>query len=320
MRIGRASSRSGSNELSSLKNLGQTVGGIACPVRRPIKTRERQLLYYPPGHFYSPIVDPLEADQYILEIEARQTPDSLDGIAIDRTAMRQTWQKLIPLIESSPFREKASGQFRYALENPYYSWGDGNVLQAMIRHYRPRRIIEVGSGWSSVCICDTIEHFLDGARELTFIEPHPERLRHLLGHGASKANITILECNVQQINLDIFERLEGGDILFIDSSHVLRTGGDVCHELFEILPRLPSGVVVQIHDIFWPFEYPRQWVVNDNRSWNEIYAVRAFLTHNDRWNIVMFNSYMALVERDLIAKTYPDFCRRPPGAIWLQRR
>jgi hypothetical protein len=59
--------------------------------------------------------------------------------------------------------------------------------------------------------------------------------------------------------------------------------------------------------------------VNDNRSWNEIYAVRAFLTHNDRWDIVMFNSYMALVERDLIAKTYPDFSKRPPGAIWLQR-
>jgi methyltransferase family protein len=308
----------GSDQLPSLKN--HNVTGIACPVWRPIRKEEQQMLYYPPGHFYSPIVDPVEAGQHISEIESRQMPETLDGIAIDRAAMRQTWQMILPMIESSPFREKASGEFRYALENPYYSWGDGNVLQAMIRHYRPQRITEIGSGWSSACICDTVHHFLNDAVELTFVEPYPKRLRDLLGNGASKLNISVLECKVQEVNLDIFERLEGGDFLIIDSSHVLRTGGDVCYELFEILPRLASGVVVQIHDIFWPFEYPREWAVNDNRSWNEIYAVRAFLTYNDRWNIVMFNSYMALVERNLVANTYPDFSKRSPGAIWLQRR
>ena len=89
--------------------------------------------------------------------------------------------------------------------------------------------------------------------------------------------------------------------------HVMRTGSDVCHELFEILPRLAKGVYVHIHDMFWPFEYPRSWVIDDNRSWNELYGVRAFLTNNDSWRVVMFNDYMRLLETDLIRSTHPEF-------------
>jgi predicted O-methyltransferase YrrM len=305
--------------MSSLKALlRRFVGAPRGPA--PGGSSATQKLYYPPGHFYSPIVDPAEAERHIAAIEARQTPQAIAGIVIDRPEMVRTWHKLLPLIESSPFREKPWGDFRYALENPYYSWGDGNVLQAMIRLYRPKRIMEIGSGWSSACMNDTINHFLDGSCELTCIEAHPDRLLGLIGSEARCANLRIRKCPVQQIPVETFEALADGDILFIDSSHVLRTGSDVCYELCEILPRIASGVLVHIHDIFWPFEYPRHWVVNENRSWNELYAVRAFLTQNERWHLVMFNSFMAQVERGLIERTCPDFLRRPPAALWLRRR
>jgi predicted O-methyltransferase YrrM len=277
-------------------------------------------LYYPPGHFYSPIVDPAEADRHLSAIESRPSPESVPGIVIDRAEMVRTWHKLLPLILDSPFGGTPSSDCRYSLENPYYSWGDGNVLQAMIRLYRPKRIIEIGSGWSSVCMADTVTHYLDGDCELTFIEAHPQRLHDLLGAGIASKNIAILESRVQDVATDIFDRLSTADILFIDSSHVLRTGSDVCYELFDIMPRLAAGVLVHIHDIFWPFEYPRRWAVDENRSWNELYAVRALLTHNECWNIVLFNSYLAQLERDLIGRTYPDFYRRSTAALWLQRR
>jgi hypothetical protein len=121
------------------------------------------------------------------------------------------------------------------------------------------------------------------------------------------------------MRLELFEQLQPGDFLFIDSTHILRTGSDVCFELFEILPRLASGVIVHFHDVFWPFEYPAEWIVDENRSWNELYALRAFLTDNGKWKILFFNNYFAKLERSLVEKTFPTFLRNPGGALWLQR-
>ena len=118
--------------------------------------------------------------------------------------------------------------------------------------------------------------------------------------------------------MSLFDELQSSDILFIDSTHIVRTGSDVCFELFNILPRLREGVVVHIHDMFWPFEYPRGWVVQDNRSWNEIYAVRAFLIDNPHWEILMFNHYMALVCTDLDQSSFAPFMQSPGGALWLR--
>jgi hypothetical protein len=99
----------------------------------------------------------------------------------------------------------------------------------------------------------------------------------------------------------------------------MRTGSDVCFELFEVLPRLAPGVFVTIHDMFWPFEYPRYWAVDENRSWNEIYAWRAFLTGNSQWRIVFFNDYFEKFEKSRIESTFPNFLKNSGGAIWLQR-
>jgi len=142
-------------------------------------------------------------------------------------------------------------------------------------------------------------------------------LHELIGKAAS--TVEILERKLQDVPLETFDRLQEGDVLFIDSTHVLRTGSDVCMVLLEILPRLARGVLVHLHDMFWPFEYPRAWAVEENRSWNELYAVRAFLTNNQAWRTVIFNDYLAKVERPMIESTFPLFLNNPGGALWLQR-
>jgi Methyltransferase domain len=224
---------------------------------------------------------------------------------------------LLPFLASVPFSGPKGPHFRYYFDNPAYSWGDGSILHAMLRCHRPKRLIEIGSGWSSACTLDTVDHYLDGACHLTFIEPYPQLLRNILGEAMDR--VRILEIPVQHVPPAVFEALDAGDILFVDSTHIVRTGSDVCFELFEILPRLAPGVLVHIHDMFWPFEYSRQWIVEQNRSWNELYAVRAFLSYNDTWRIILFNDYLAKLERGMIEATYPQFMRDTGGALWLQR-
>ena len=275
-------------------------------------------LWVAPGHFYSPIVDPVEAERELRRVESIPPPAALASIHIDAQEMARTWQELVPLLSTAPFGAVPVPPLNYAYENPNYRWGDGIVLQAMIRFHRPKRIIEIGSGWSSACTVDTVRQYLDGACDLTFIEPHPELLRSLVGMAESR--VRIVGSKVQEVPLETFDQLEHGDILFIDSTHVLRTGSDVCFELFEVLPRLAPGVLVHLHDMFWPFEYPRSWVIDENRSWNELYAVRAFLSGNKDWRIVMFNDYFGKLHRPLIERTVPAFLNSTGGALWLERR
>jgi hypothetical protein len=277
----------------------------------------RVKLFVPPGHFYSPVVDPAEAARHFAELEAAPLPDSVADVRLDRSEIVQTWRALLPYLTTVPFSGAGGPPFRYRFDNPAYSWADGSLLHAMLRHYRPSQVIEIGSGWSSACTVDTVEHYLDGACRLTFIEPYPELLHTLLGE--TKTPVRIMEQPVQHVPLDVFTSLQANDILFIDSTHVLRTGSDVCYELFEILPLLARGVIVHIHDMFWPFEYKRSWAVDENRSWNELYAVRALLANSDRWKIIMFNDWIFRFERDLIADTYPPFLNNTGGALWLQR-
>jgi hypothetical protein len=281
--------------------------------RAQIKNR----LFVEPGHFYSPVVDVASARVHLDALEARGLVEQLPGVGISREAMVAEWERLVPLMRDNPFPADVTPGFRYAFQNPAYSWGDGSVLHAMLRLHRPKRVIEIGSGWSSACTVDTVERYLDGNCRLTFIDPYPQLLRTLLGDTA--VPVEILESPLQDVPLATFADLQAGDVLFIDSTHVLRTGSDVCLELLEILPRLPSGVVVHIHDVFWPFEYPRHWVLDENRSWNELYALRAFLIGNRDWRVTMFNHYFVQVERARIEASYPDFLKNPGGAMWLQR-
>ena len=160
----------------------------------------------------------------------------------------------------------------------------------MMRHFQPKRIVEVGSGYSSAVMLDTNELFFDNNIKLTFVEPYPDRLKGLLKSGDNKF-VELLEDNVQNVDLNIFMQLEAGDFFFIDSSHVSKTDSDLNHLLFIVLPVLKPGVMIHFHDIFYPFEYPAAWVLA-GRNWNEDYLLRSFLMYNSNFKIEFFADFL----------------------------
>lgn len=274
-------------------------------------------LFVPAGHFYSPIVNPSEALSYLSGREPSNRSLHVPGINIDNPGMVDEFSSFVPYLLEIPFTSEGKMDLRYRFNNDAYSWADGSILYSMLRKYKPRRLIEIGSGWSSACSIDTIEIYFRGKCDVSFIEPYPALLNSLLGN--TKQKVAVYDTPVQQVNLSVFSELEEGDFLFIDSTHVAKTGSDVCFEIFEILPVLKPGVRVHFHDVFWPFEYPHNWILEENRSWNEIYMLRAFLQDNNNWKITFFNDYFGRLQKELIASIYPDYLQNTGGAIWLEK-
>lgn len=272
-------------------------------------------LFVPPGHFYSPIVNVEEVRARFGKVQPNVAPAA---IRLEADALVQTWNELLPFLRDIPFPEEPDPAWRYHFRNPAFSYGDGSVLHAMLRRHRPRRLVEVGSGYSSACSIDTIDRYLDGAVEVSFVEPYPALLVKLLGEEKLR-RYTVHASGVQDADPQVFTRLQAGDFLFIDSTHVMKTGSDVCHELFTVLPALQPGVFVHFHDIFWPFEYTPNWIVRENRSWNEIYGLHAFLMYNDAFEIVFFNDWFARNCRHRIEADYPAMLKNTGGSLWLHR-
>ena len=164
---------------------------------------------------------------------------------------------------------------------------------------------------------DTVDKFFSQRPEMTFIEPYPDRLISLFRDG-DRERVRLIDKRIQDVPLDAFLTLESGDLLFIDSSHVLKCGSDLQFLIFEILPRLRPGVFVHFHDVFYPFEYPSEWL-SGGRYWNENYFLRAFLSFNSEWSIVFFNTYAHWMFGDLIKEKMPLCANNPGGSLYIKR-
>ena len=289
---------------------------LACDEFKRLRNNSNRL-FVPPGHFYSPIVNIEEVRATFNN--AKPPPTQLPAIDIDQHAMLALWAQLLPHLKDTHFPDEQTQGFRYFFKNSAFSYGDASVLSAMLRHFKPKRLVEVGSGYSSACAMDTIDRYLGGDVAVSFIEPYPELLIKLLGKDALE-RVTIHETGVQGASMDLFTQLEAGDFLFIDSTHVMKTGSDVCHELFTVLPALKAGVFIHFHDIFWPFEYGAEWVLQENRSWNELYGLRSFLMYNESFEVVFFNDYFVKNCHDSIQTEYPKMLKNGGASIWLRKK
>ena len=272
------------------------------------------LSFYAPGHFYSPVPD-------LADIEPRadklfSTDRELPGIDLHAAEQVARFRTLAALAREAPLPAVPGTAGRYGTENPNYGIGDASMLQAMLRHLRPARYLEVGSGYTTALALDTAERFLDGAMRVTAIEPNPEVLEGVLRPGDP---VEVICEPVQSVPIDRFRALGSGDVLFVDCSHVLKTGSDVQHLYTNVFPVLAPGVHVHVHDIFWPFEYLRHWV-EAGRAWNEAYLLHAFLLFNDAFEIVLWNHYLAIEHRGVVEAELPAMLETPGGAIWLRRR
>lgn len=284
------------------------------------ETAERPLICWPLDHYYSPIPN----TQTLANEPARSRvwpeagpPDTpgIDWRAAEQIALvRDSFARQ----ERLHFPDNPTGDRRdYHTSNEMFSHLDAWMLQAMLRHLRPRRVIEVGCGWSSLVTARVNREYFDGAIDFTCIEPYPPEFLAGGVDGISR----LLVSPVEHVPVDMFTELGPNDILFIDSSHTLKTGGDVAFLLHEVLPRLASKVAVHIHDIFLPWDYPEEWVFS-GRAWNEQYAVRSFLTFNSAFMILLGVAWMSHYAQDVLASVLPDFPRRYAdggGSLWIQR-
>lgn len=273
-------------------------------------------LWRPPGHYYSPIVDRDDVARRAAEVFDRSMAE-LPGIApgFDHAERLMTafvergWTSQIPW--ATPRDEH-----RYRFDNDQFRYADAIFLHLMLRAIAPPRIVEIGSGWSTCAMLDTAD--ATGADfTITAIDPDPSRLHDNLRDGDG-ARVTIHAARIQDLGVDVVAPLCSGDVLFIDSSHVVKTGSDVNHILFELLPRLAPGVWVHVHDVMWPFEYPESWVA-EGRSWNEAYAWRAFLMFNDTFAIHLWPSQLMALYEHWFHEHLPLALKDPGGSLWLRR-
>lgn len=205
--------------------------------------------------------------------------------------------------------------WRYYRDNSMFGLSDAAVLHSMLRYLQPKRYVEVGSGFSSALALDTADRYVPEL-EVTLIEPYPERLMGLL-RSADHERITLMRSGIQDVPMGAYQQLSARDVLFIDSTHVAKAGSDVNWLLFEVIPRLAPGVVVHFHDIFWPFEYPEEWL-RERRAWNELYMLRAYLSGNGAMRMMLFNSWLWQAEPELVRRALPQAAEEQPGSLWLE--
>jgi predicted O-methyltransferase YrrM len=221
--------------------------------------------------------------------------------------------------EYDDFPASSADPTRFHFGQTLFCSVDAELLYCMIRHFKPRNMIEIGSGMSTLLAAEAIQkNEMEGNPcRLIAIEPHPKEFLRRGFPGFAE----LLETKVQSLPLARFSALEANDIVFIDSSHVVKIGGDVVYEYLEILPRLKPGVIIHCHDIFLPAEYPKEWVLNDHRFWTEQYLLQAFLAFNGSYEVLMAGSFLHMHHSLKLKAAFASYdpATTWPGSFWMRR-
>lgn len=285
----------------------------------PASAAPRSAWQFPNGHFYSPVIDPDE----VRAASGRIWKDAPDVVGIDfnaeghRELLRGVFPRYLPDYDYPATLPEGAQTDRFYDRNPAFGWLDSRALFVLLRHWKPQRIVEVGSGYSTLLMADVNRRFLDGATRIRCIEPYPPSFLAPLPAGIAE----LVKSRVQDVPLAFFADLAAGDVLFIDSSHVSKTGSDVNHLLFEVIPRLAAGVRIHFHDVFLPFEYPREWVLDLGLHWNEQYLVRALLTLNERFRIAFGSTYASRMHAQDVcaALSLAPGSVYGGGSLWIEK-
>ena len=267
---------------------------------------EQHGFHVTPVHFYQPIPD------------TRELPETLWKQPSDLVGIDMNDEMQIDLLRNhfTKFQEECSN---FPAEPPPgqrrpFRGVDALAAYCMVRHFQPRLIIEVGSGFSSLALGQAAAKNKNSA--LICIDPFPS---DFLRKGFPGLRSSIEE-KIQDIDLEFFSQLQSSDILFIDSSHTVKIGGDVNYLFLEVLPRLKPGVIVHVHDIFLPFEYRRDWVLDEFRFWNEQYLLQAFLTFNSEFEVLLANSYLNHCHQQDLKAAFRNLPSWAGGSFWMRRK
>jgi hypothetical protein len=285
--------------------------------RNYFRVWEQYGFHITPNHFYQPVPDVSQLKETLWS-----QPSDLAGIDMNDDGqlalLEQICAQYKPEYDQFP-DQPTSRAYDYYFDQPMFRSVDAEILYCIIRHFKPARIVEIGSGFSTMVAAAACRknHIEGTTTELTCIEPYPNEVLQRGVPGLAKLMTTKLE----DVDSALFTSLAANDILFIDSSHVLRIGNDVYYEYLHILPRMAPGVFVHVHDIFLPFEYPRQWVMDEYRFWSEQYLLQAFLMFNKSFKVVWGGSYMHHRYSDKLRTAFHSYDPGAvlPGSFWMQR-
>ena len=247
-------------------------------------------------HYYEPKFNHNDTRQDFKDIR------NLPGIKLNQ-------KKQLEIIENLKFEkelqqlnlEMMSPNYKFNIKNNFFSYGDAEIYYQLIRHYNPKNIIEIGSGQSTLIALEAIKRNQDTGKnksKITCVEPYENKWLNNL-------NIELVRSKVENLNIKDFFKLELSDILFIDSSHIINPQGDVLKIYQEIIPNLNSGVIVHVHDIFTPRDYPAEWVIKENKFWNEQYLVETLLSNDNKYEILLLLNYLKNNFFDKIKKRCP---------------
>jgi Methyltransferase domain len=283
---------------------------------------ERHGFHVTPVHFYQPIPNTQKLPETVWD-----RPSKLVGIDMNESMQLDLLRKHFPRFRNEYEQfptTPTEGSGHFYLNNHLFDGTDALVAYCMVRHFQPRLIIEIGGGFSTLLLTEAVAK--NSTSALICIEPFPQEF---LKQGFPELH-RLIEKKVEDIELEFFSELHSGDVLFIDSSHTVKIGGDVNYLFLEVLPRLEPGVIVHIHDIFLPFEYRRDWVLDEFRFWTEQYLLQAFLTFNSEFEVLMANSYLAhgyledlkaaFPSLERLKATLPNSVRWGGGSFWMRRK
>ena len=279
---------------------------------------ERLGVHITPNHYTQPIPDTGRLDPKIWQRHSAMI--GIDMREYEQLALLEAFSTAYRSEYEALPRQPTDCPWEFYLQNPFFGAVDAEMLYAMTRHIKPSRFMEIGSGFSTLLAAKALRRNADDGESLGRLdafEPSPSRV---LQAGFPGLN-SVRAVRAEDIDTSEFEALRVGDILFIDSSHVVKIGGDVTYLFLEILPRLRPGVIVHIHDIFLPAEYPKDWIFQHRLFWTEQYLLQAFLTFNDRFRVIWAGSYMHLYHPDRLAAAFSsyDAATVRPGSFWIER-
>ena len=266
-------------------------------------------------HYYAPLINPKKELRKSLREDR-----NLVGIDLNVAEQLSVLQKFKfnEELEGIPLEKPTSLAFYY--NNGSYCSGDAEYLYNMIRHFKPKRIIEIGSGNSTLMAINALEE--NKKQDVNYNCEHiciePYEMPWL-----EKTGVKVIREKVESLDMDVFRSLGENDILFIDSSHIIRPQGDVLFEFLEILPNLNSGVLVHVHDIFSPKDYLDEWIYKRHYLWNEQYLLEAFLCFNSEFRVIGALNYLSHNYTEEFSKACPIFAKqkdREPGAFWIVKK
>jgi len=263
------------------------------------------------AHYYEPLFDKKKL-QYPLRNDR-----TLPGINWNTNEQLNLLKSFTYNNELIQFPENQKSQLSFYYRNSSYGTGDSEFLYNMIRHFKPNRIIEIGSGISTLMAQNAVRKNTDENPKYSCkhicIEPFE-------APWLEKTGVDVIRKKVEEVEKDFFTQLNKNDILFIDSSHMIRPQGDVLYEYLELLPILNAGVIIHIHDIFSPKDYLDEWIDEDVRFWNEQYLLEGFLSFNSSFKIIAALNYLHHNFFNELSEKCPMLTiEREPGAFYIQK-